>query len=38
VAQGIDIETSTPEQLTALTKARLERMARIIKDAGVVVE
>jgi tripartite-type tricarboxylate transporter receptor subunit TctC len=38
VAQGIDIETSTPEQLTALTKARLEQMARIIKDAGVVIE
>ena len=38
VAQGIEIETSTPEQLTALTKARLEQMGRLIKAAGVVVE
>ena len=38
MAQGIDIETSTPEQLTALTKARLEQMGKLIKDAGVVVE
>jgi len=38
LAQGIDIETSTPEQLTALTKVRLEQMAKIIKDAGVVVD
>jgi tripartite-type tricarboxylate transporter receptor subunit TctC len=37
-AQGLDIQTSTPEQLTALTKARLEQMARIIKDAGITIE
>ncbi len=38
VAQGIDIETSTPEQLTALTKARLEQMGKLIRSAGVVIE
>jgi tripartite-type tricarboxylate transporter receptor subunit TctC len=37
-AQGIDIQTSTPEQLGALTKARLEQMAKIIKEAGIKIE
>jgi tripartite-type tricarboxylate transporter receptor subunit TctC len=37
-AQGIEIQTSTPEQLGALTKARLEQMAKIIKDAGITIE
>jgi tripartite-type tricarboxylate transporter receptor subunit TctC len=37
-AQGVEIQTSTPEQLAALTKARLEQMARIIKSAGIVIE
>ena len=37
-AQGVEIKTSTPEQLAALTKARLEQMARIIKDAGIHIE
>jgi tripartite-type tricarboxylate transporter receptor subunit TctC len=38
VAQGIEIETSTPEQLTALTKSRLEQMGKLIRGAGVVSE
>ncbi len=38
VAQGVEIQTSTPEQLSALTKARLAQMARIIKDSGIVIE
>lgn len=38
VAQGLEIQTSTPGEFTALTKARLEQMARIIKDAQVAVE
>ncbi len=37
-AQGVEIKTSTPDELTALTKARLEQMARIIKDAGIHIE
>jgi tripartite-type tricarboxylate transporter receptor subunit TctC len=37
-AQGVEIKTSTPEQLAALTKARLAQMAKIIKDAGVHIE
>jgi tripartite-type tricarboxylate transporter receptor subunit TctC len=38
VPQGVEIQTSTPEQLTALTKARLAQMAKIIKDAGIPIE
>jgi tripartite-type tricarboxylate transporter receptor subunit TctC len=38
VAQGIEIETSTPEQLGTLTKARLEQMGKLIRSAGVVIE
>ena len=38
VAQGVEIQTSTPEQLAALTKARLVQMATIIKDAGIHIE
>lgn len=36
--QGVDIKTSTPEELAALTKTRLAQMAKIIKDAGIVIE
>ena len=36
--QGVEVKTSTPEELAALTKTRLARMARIIKDAGIVIE
>jgi tripartite-type tricarboxylate transporter receptor subunit TctC len=38
VAQGIEIETSTPEQLSALTNSRLEQMGKLIRAAGVVIE
>jgi tripartite-type tricarboxylate transporter receptor subunit TctC len=36
--QGVDIKTSTPEELAALTKARLAQMGKIIKEAGIVIE
>lgn len=36
--QGVDIKTSTPEELAALTKTRLAQMAKIIKAAGIVIE
>jgi len=38
VAQGVEIKTSTPEELAALTKSRLAQMAKIIKDAGIHIE
>jgi tripartite-type tricarboxylate transporter receptor subunit TctC len=38
IAQAVDIRTSTPEQLGALTRARLEQMGKLIKDAGIVAE
>ncbi|MBI3376188.1 MAG: tripartite tricarboxylate transporter substrate binding protein [Betaproteobacteria bacterium] len=37
-AQGLEVAPSTPEHLSALTKARLEQMGRIIRDAGIVIE
>jgi tripartite-type tricarboxylate transporter receptor subunit TctC len=37
-AQGMEIETSTPEQLGALTKSRLEQMGKLIRGAGIVIE
>jgi tripartite-type tricarboxylate transporter receptor subunit TctC len=37
-AQAIEPKTSTPEELGALTKARLAQMAKLIKDAGIVAE
>jgi len=37
-AQAIEIKTSTPEELGALTRARHAQMARLIKEAGIVVE
>lgn len=36
--QGVEIKTSTPEELAALTKTRLAQMAKIIKGAGIVIE
>ena len=38
IAQGVEVKTSTPEQLGALTKSRLAQMAKIIKDAGIHIE
>ncbi len=38
IAQGVEVKTSTPEQLGALTKSRLAQMAKIIKDAGISIE
>ena len=37
-AQGVEIKTSTPEELAALTKSRLAQMAKIINDAGIHIE
>jgi tripartite-type tricarboxylate transporter receptor subunit TctC len=37
-AQAVEAKTSTPEELTALTKDRLAQMAKLIKDAGIVAE
>jgi tripartite-type tricarboxylate transporter receptor subunit TctC len=37
-AQAVEVRTSTPEELTVLTKTRLAQMARLIKDAGIVAE
>ena len=38
IAQGVEVKTSTPEQLGELTKSRLAQMAKIIKDAGIHIE
>jgi len=38
VAQGVEVKTSTPEQLGELTKSRLAQMGKIIKDAGIHIE
>lgn len=38
VAQGVEVKSSTPEQLGELTKSRLAQMAKIIKDAGIHIE
>jgi tripartite-type tricarboxylate transporter receptor subunit TctC len=37
-AQADEVKTSTPEELSALTKNRLAQMAKLIKDAGIVAE
>ena len=37
-AQAVEVKTSTPEELTTLTKNRLAQMAKLIKDAGIVAE
>jgi tripartite-type tricarboxylate transporter receptor subunit TctC len=37
-AQAVEVKTSTPAELGALTKARLAQMAKLIKDAGIVAE
>jgi len=37
-AQAVEVKTSTPEELLALTKIRLAQMAKLIKDAGIVAE
>jgi tripartite-type tricarboxylate transporter receptor subunit TctC len=38
IVQGVEPRTSTPEELTALTRNRLAQMAKLIKDAGIVAE
>jgi len=36
--QAVEVKTSTPEELSALTRSRLAQMAKLIKDAGIVAE
>src|SRR3954462_15573628 len=38
VSIGFEIDGSTPEKLAAVTKARLEQMQKIIKDAGITLQ
>ena len=38
VSIGFEIDGSPPEKLAAVTKARLEQMQKIIKDAGIVIQ
>ena len=38
VAIGFEIDGSTPEKLAAVTRARLEQMQKIIRDAGISVQ
>ena len=35
VSIGFELDGSTPEKLAAVTRARLEQMQKIIKDAGI---
>lgn len=37
-AQGIDVQTSTPEEFTKLLVADLERWAKVVQRAGIKVE
>jgi tripartite-type tricarboxylate transporter receptor subunit TctC len=38
IAQGVEVKTSTPEQLGELTRSRLAQMGKIIQDAGIHIE
>ena len=38
VSIGFEIDGSSPEKLAAVTKARLEQMQRIIKEAGITIQ
>jgi tripartite-type tricarboxylate transporter receptor subunit TctC len=38
IAQGVEVKTSTPEQLGELTRSRLAQMGKIIHDAGIHIE
>ena len=38
VSIGFELDGSTPEKLATVTKARLEQMQKIIKDAGIVIQ
>ena len=33
--QAVEVKTSTPEELSVLTRNRLAQMAKLIKDAGI---
>jgi tripartite-type tricarboxylate transporter receptor subunit TctC len=38
IDQGLDVVTSTPEELAALIRADTERLGKVVKDAGIRVE
>jgi len=38
VAIGFEIDGSSPEKLATVTKARLEQMQKIIRDAGIIIQ
>ena len=38
VAIGFEIDGSSPEKLATVTKARLEQMRKIIRDAGIIIQ
>jgi len=38
VSIGFEIDGSSPEKLATVTKARLEQMQKIIKDAGITIQ
>jgi tripartite-type tricarboxylate transporter receptor subunit TctC len=38
IAQGFEVYGTAPEQVAALTRTRLAQMARVIREAGIVVE
>ena len=38
VSSGFETDGSSPEKLAAVTKARLEQMQKIIKDAGISIQ
>jgi tripartite-type tricarboxylate transporter receptor subunit TctC len=35
---GIDVTPSTPAELTAFSRAEIDRLAKVIRDAGVKAE
>ena len=38
VAQGIDLQSSTPEQFGALIKSEVVKWRRVVKDSGAKVD
>jgi tripartite-type tricarboxylate transporter receptor subunit TctC len=38
VAQGIDLQSSTPEQFGALIKSELVKWRKVVRDAGAKVD
>ncbi len=38
VSIGFEIEGTSPDKLATVTKARLEQMQKVIKDAGITIQ